>query len=471
MADSDPSHADEKSGEELWQSILADVMTHTTTRRLPPKRILVLGDEGSGKSTFISKLQDRKYHAEEHPASSGLEYTFLDVKDEDSEDIISRMGVFSLCGDKDHALLLDHVLNKDNIDSTVAIVVVDLTRPWSILNSVKKWFGVLEDRINALGAGEKLEQCRTRLVKAFQSFTEEAVETKDKNPDEEQVVLDLEEGVFTTNIGIPLVVVATKVDAISVLSNNYDYRQEHLDFIQFHLRTLCLKYGAGCVYFGKDGKTKDALYRYLIHLGYGLPLSAKANVADTDSIFIPSGWDNATKANILTQGMQNISPNDAYGDVIRSPQHVEASQSNQVVAEDEQDFLKKQQPLLGKQPAGKGDALPPGDPKRANPLAKLGSIGGPTAPAATTAAAAPAASPTSKTAAAPPAAGGAAAPRARTGSASGTTPAAATAAAGKAGQAGKPAGGAQNADVLANFFNSLLSKKPPGKDDAPAAAT
>jgi hypothetical protein len=43
MADSDPSHADEKSGEELWQSILADVMTHTTTRRLPPKRILVLG--------------------------------------------------------------------------------------------------------------------------------------------------------------------------------------------------------------------------------------------------------------------------------------------------------------------------------------------------------------------------------------------------------------------------------------------
>lgn len=48
------------------------------------------------------------------------------------------------------------------------------------------------------------------VFKAFQSYSEEAVDTKDKG-DEEQILLDLDEGVFVNNLGIPLIVVANKV--------------------------------------------------------------------------------------------------------------------------------------------------------------------------------------------------------------------------------------------------------------------
>lgn len=177
----------EENGEQLWQSILADVMAHTTTRRLPPKQIILLGtargrgrwvrrvlargqpprtagDEGSGKSSLVARLQERKFNADEHPMSSGLEFSYLDVKDDDSEgglggrarraarppfpltrqcavrsaDIISRMGVYTLCGGTDHALLLDHVLTADTLDSTVAAICVDLTRPWAALAAIKR---------------------------------------------------------------------------------------------------------------------------------------------------------------------------------------------------------------------------------------------------------------------------------------------------------------------------------------------
>ena len=49
------------------------------------------------------------------------------------------------------------------------------------------------------------------VLKAYQSFTEEKPDPKDKAPDEEPVLLDLEEGVFANNLGLPLVIVATKV--------------------------------------------------------------------------------------------------------------------------------------------------------------------------------------------------------------------------------------------------------------------
>lgn len=81
---------------DLWHAILSDVASHTASRRLPPKTLLVLGitwrrggltctgDEGAGKSSLITRLQGRKHAAEESAQGTGLEYTFLDVRDEDS---------------------------------------------------------------------------------------------------------------------------------------------------------------------------------------------------------------------------------------------------------------------------------------------------------------------------------------------------------------------------------------------------
>ena len=52
---------------------------------------LPLGDEGSGKSSFIARLQGRRYNPEDQLLGTGLEYTYLDVRDEESEGTLAKM--------------------------------------------------------------------------------------------------------------------------------------------------------------------------------------------------------------------------------------------------------------------------------------------------------------------------------------------------------------------------------------------
>ncbi|PKU33714.1 cytoplasmic dynein 1 light intermediate chain 2 isoform x2 [Limosa lapponica baueri] len=58
---------------------------------------------------------------------------------------------------------------------------------------------------------------------------------------DDSVILPLGADTLTCNLGIPVVVVCTKCDAISVLEKEHDYRDEHFDFIQSHIRRFCLQ--------------------------------------------------------------------------------------------------------------------------------------------------------------------------------------------------------------------------------------
>lgn len=144
--------------------------------------------------------------------------------------------------------------------------------------------------------------------------------------------------------------------------------------------------------------------------------------------------------------MQNLSATDPFDDIIRPPAQQEMAQAREVTAEDEQEFLSKQQPLLGKARAGEA-----GEPARRNTLTdKLMKA---TVPSTT---------PT-------PAPGVAESPALRSRTVSATARPASTAGVPKPSPA---KAGTQNADVLANFFNSLLNKKPAaagGKEDNAAS--
>lgn len=47
------------------------------------------------------------------------------------------------------------------------------------------------------------------------------------------------------NLGIDIVVIITKTDYISTLEKQYDYKDEHFDFIQLSIRNFCLQ----CILF------------------------------------------------------------------------------------------------------------------------------------------------------------------------------------------------------------------------------
>lgn len=42
------------------------------------------------------------------------------------------------------------------------------------------------------------------------------------------------------NLGVDIVVIITKTDYISTLEKQYDYKDEHFDFIQLNIRNFCL---------------------------------------------------------------------------------------------------------------------------------------------------------------------------------------------------------------------------------------
>lgn len=58
--------------------ILGEVQTQGTTKLPSNKTVLVLGDNASGKTSLIAKLQG----VEDPKKGSGLEYAYIDVRDE-----------------------------------------------------------------------------------------------------------------------------------------------------------------------------------------------------------------------------------------------------------------------------------------------------------------------------------------------------------------------------------------------------
>ena len=94
-----------------------------------------------------------------------------------------------------------------------------------------------------------------------------------------------------------------QVDSMSKLQKENDYTDEHFEYIQWYLRSCLLPYGAGLLYTSPlhNSNTK-LLLDYLTHVMYGQKFGGEAQVIDRDAVFVPIGWDSATKMELLKEG-------------------------------------------------------------------------------------------------------------------------------------------------------------------------
>ncbi|XP_075212905.1 dynein light intermediate chain [Lycorma delicatula] len=339
----------------LWTSILSEVQTRGSTKLPSCKSVLVLGDNESGKTTLIAKLQG----VEDPKKGSGLEYAYIDVRDEYREDH-TRLSVYVLDGEPSHAHLLRFALTHSSFPHTLVMFVVAMTTPWSLLEQLENWATVLQDHIDRLKIPpEKLQEYRNKCTKRWQEYVEQGEDLDLDSPlrrtsrnldgeDGDSDVFPLGEGVLTRNLGLDVVVVVTKTDYMSTLEKESDYRDEHFDFIQQWIRRFCLQYGAALFYTSaKEDKNCDLLYKYLTHRIYGFPFRTPALVVEKDAVLIPSGWDSMKKISILYENMQSMKPDDYYRDVIAPPvTRKTVARETEIQAEEEQAFLGKQLALL-----------------------------------------------------------------------------------------------------------------------------
>mmetsp|Transcript_19347 Transcript_19347/g.57505 ORF Transcript_19347/g.57505 Transcript_19347/m.57505 type:complete len:450 (+) Transcript_19347:94-1443(+) len=336
----------EKKKGQLFKQLLAEAHAKAKHKQLRPKNLIVLGDEGCGKTELIARIRGK-------PApdilGTGLEYSYIDIKDDDSDDIIERMGVYILNGEPDQAGFLDLLLNDAAIEDTLVMLVVDFSRPWTAMTSLERWSEKMVEVIAHKVTPDLLTKLKDARIEAYKAYRE-PVNAADEDGKAAPDTVVMEADTLKVNMGVPVVIVATKSDAQKSLEFDLGYRQERLDFIQLHLRKFAMQHGASLVYTGK-GKSKEVLYQTVVNAAYGTPFKMKANPEDNQGVFIPAGWDSLSKINELTQGFHEITDVDAeFESQIENPDSGldGVGTGAEEVAQDEQDFLVKQQQLLGR---------------------------------------------------------------------------------------------------------------------------
>jgi len=69
----------------------------------------------------------------------------------------------------------------------------------------------------------------------------------------------------------------------------------------------------------KEKKNIDKLYKYIINKCYGYSFISPAAIVERDAIFIPAGWDNPKKVDILLENLHRLKLTDNYSDVFVKP--------------------------------------------------------------------------------------------------------------------------------------------------------
>lgn len=365
--------------DEIWSGILKGV---ASSKMVPTKNILILGEPGVGKSTLVHYLKNDpgpqqvpKFETEENHNSTSfnnsnnlytqtsnnshsneekndlaLGYTFLDVKDEENE-AMARLGLYQLSLSSPEFLpLLKFAIRSETIPNSCVLILLDWTRPWKFLETLERWIHVLHhlhDEICKEGnAGEGswskgkaiVDELREKLEHHLQTYTESsnngltmtASTSSSSIPSTtasssfvstplvnnitpsttvvDQVVLPLSQGCLTNNLGIPIIVVCCKSDALNSLEQTHDFKDDQFDYIQQTLRCICMKYGASLFYTSTlHPYTFHNLREYILHRVLTTPTKTypfhlKAQVIERDTVFVPSGWDSWGKIKVLREG-------------------------------------------------------------------------------------------------------------------------------------------------------------------------
>ncbi|KAI9322309.1 dynein light intermediate chain-domain-containing protein [Dichotomocladium elegans] len=358
--------------DEIWSGILKGV---ASSKMIPTKNVLVLGDPSCGKSTLIHYLKHDPGPLGAQPenddvptkASFGvtpgnythvpvdrldedvtntlaLGYTFADIKDEENEGIV-RLGMYQLgLSAPEYLPLLKFALSADTLADSLVIIAIDWTRPWKFLDSFQRWINVIQRMIDEIckegSAGESwsrgkavVDELRERVEHTVQSYTEPSTNSANAftvtaptstgsvpstpvvstplvttTTSADQITLPLPQGCLTTNLGVPIILVCCKSDALNMLEQKHDYKEEQFDYIQQTLRCICMKYGAALFYTSTlHPYTFHNLRQYILHRlltthSKAFPFTLKAQVIERDSVMVPTGWDTWGKIRVLREG-------------------------------------------------------------------------------------------------------------------------------------------------------------------------
>ena len=139
----------------MWQEILREAMPK---KDIENTNVFVFGDKMTGKRSLFriinktifsenDELNKRILQINEELARfSLLDYTYLNIKNtsEENSDVIGKLNIWIMNDliDKEKILTL---LNPENIVNSICLIIVDLSRPWLIKQSLIKWCNFIKE--------------------------------------------------------------------------------------------------------------------------------------------------------------------------------------------------------------------------------------------------------------------------------------------------------------------------------------
>ncbi|KAF7352424.1 Dynein 1 light intermediate chain [Mycena venus] len=340
--DSRPS-SPEAPPQDLWGSILDSV---SSSRSIPSKQILLLGQPSTGKSTLAAGLLQKppSDDKEDHRIDFAVGYDFANVRDDADEDTLARLSVYTVPSSApEYTSLLPHfVPPRTALPHTLVMIALDWTRPWTFVDELETWLRWVEKWARGDSARELeivREESRERLQAHLQHYSEPSVDPPATvSSVSGSTLLPLGPGTLTHNsAGVPIIVVCTKADLIDeggsdlgagasgmggMVRGKGGEWEERTDSIMQVLRTICLKYGAGLFYATPHPTTLQTLRQYALHMLFippapspavasgaeppapvrnPFPFTHKPNYLDRDRIVVPAGWDSWGKITIMRE--------------------------------------------------------------------------------------------------------------------------------------------------------------------------
>lgn len=141
----------------IWQEIIKDSMHK---KDMEDTNIFIFGDKITGKKSLFRMLS-KEISDDENTAALNIDenaskygiinYTYLNIRkltEEDAENL-GKMSVWIMNNliTKDTFLSL---VKKEYITKSLCVIMVDLSRPWLIKDSIEKWANFIYDTFSAL---------------------------------------------------------------------------------------------------------------------------------------------------------------------------------------------------------------------------------------------------------------------------------------------------------------------------------
>lgn len=288
------------SGQKLWEKILRD---SSQSKRYSEGNLILVGRPGTEIKSLLSALQrgpaslGRNTHftnllspAETRPASSPLEYSYINSKDpaDGTNEKLSKVNIYSL-EQPELKALLSFALNSKTLNRTLFGVVLDWEQPWRFRQDLETWIDIWHETLGKVLSTLPLEE-QDQLVKNVEDYIKNYREPGTSSNALED--LPLPEGVLEVNLGIPILIICNKSELVWNIDKNTEQNEKILDVALKTLRETCVSYGASLFYVSSRSNANiSVLYDYLMHRFYGFNFNHKSNIITRDQIFIPSGWD------------------------------------------------------------------------------------------------------------------------------------------------------------------------------------